>query len=122
MDCDRQLSAEVIRQREDEGEALVCDVCRIMHLSYIQDGEDLMDEASADTQLSPDAVSEGTTCKLQGCNQQAQVENRECREPCCGHPNLMFSTITPSPVLPMSPMTQMSLTSSTGGHMLTPPL
>ena len=122
VDCDRELSAEEIRQREDGGEALVCDVCRTALLSGVQDDsdDDFMDEASTDTrvQLSPEVVCERPQCKLPGCNQRAQVESGEYKKFCTGRPNLIFSVMTTAPVSIMSLMLQTYPLSPTGEHML----
>ena len=113
VDCDRELSAEVTRQREDGGEALVCDECRTAHLRFVQDNdEDFVDEAGADTQLSPNVVSEGPMCKLPGCDQQVKrtKKSKKYKDFCCKEHYQIYSMMTPSPV------SQQPHTSSRGGH------
>ena len=91
----------------------MCDVCRTAHLSCLHDNnEDFVDEATADTQLSPDVVSEGTMCKLPGCNQQAKRTRRSKKYKafCCKEHYQIYSMMTSSPV------SQQPHTSSRGGH------
>ena len=93
----------------------MCDVCRAALLSGVQDDsdDDFMDEASANTQLSPDVVSEGPLCKLPGCKKQ--VESGEYKEFCSKGHYKMFSMLTPSPVSPMAAASQRSPMATTGG-------
>ena len=115
VDCDGELSAEIVRQREDGKEALVCDVCRTAHLSHVQcDGDDFMDAVSADTQLSSNVVSKGPMCKLPGCKELAQVESGEYNGFCSKIHCKMASMMAQIPVSSVPTMSQRSPTSPTG--------
>ena len=121
VDCERQLSAEEIQQRKEQGEALVCDECRSAHLSCLQDdsdGKGFLDQANVDTLSSPDVVPEGPMCKLPGCPKQAQMKGRKYGECCSKGHYQMYDTMTPSPVSLNPSTSQRSPTSPTGGLMV----
>ena len=120
VDCETQLSAEEIQHCKEQGEALVRDTCRCTHLSCVQDGSEaqgLLDQASEDTQPSPEVVPEGPMCKLPGCFKQAQAKGKYYEFCCKGHYQ-MYDMMTPSPV-PLKPCTsQRSPISPTGWCMV----
>ena len=120
VECKTQLSVEEIQHCKEQGEALVCDVCRRTHLSHLQDdseGQGLLDQTSEDTRPSLEVVPEGPMCKLPGCPKQAQVKGKYYEVCSKGHYQ-MYDMMTPSPV-PLKPSTsQRSHTSPTGWCMV----
>ena len=118
VDCERELSAEEAQQRQDQGEAQVCDICRSAHLSFLQDhsdGKGVVDQASADTRSSPDVVPERPMCKLPGCPKQADVKSKKYYEFCSKRHYQMHDMMMPSPVSQKPSTFQRSPMSPTGG-------
>ena len=120
VDCETQLSAEEIQHRKEQGEALVCDICRSAHLSCLQDGSEaqgLLDQASEDTRPSLEVVPEGPMCKLPGCPKQAQAKGKYY-EFCSKVHYQMYDMMTPSPVSVKMCTSQRSPTSPIGWCMV----